>query len=155
MSSLILLGWCAPRLCPSPQPAPPLGLEPGSAPRRARRPPNLLPPQSTSTLPSLREAHRGYKRRVLTTVPWHLAVGSISSRSPRAQPIHRGVHTALVLKNTRRLTSKRVTNHRQSPLSPSSRSLGLPSTFFEWPLARKSSYVTAHRGLRDLDAPLV
>src|SRR5215203_7072439 len=56
--------------------------------------------------------------------------------------------------NTRRLTSKREDSHRHRALAPSSRSEAI-GDFFEWPLSRKESYVTAHRSLRDLYARLV
>src|SRR5215203_2823582 len=48
--------------------------------------------------------------------------------------------------NTNRLTSKREVSHRQSPLSPSSRSWAT-FDFFERPPSRKPGYVTAHRRL--------
>jgi hypothetical protein len=51
MSSLILFGLCAPRLCPSPPPALHQASAPKSARRRARNLWRLWLPQNTSTLP--------------------------------------------------------------------------------------------------------
>src|SRR5215203_2043547 len=56
--------------------------------------------------------------------------------------------------NTRRLTSKRETNHRHRALAPSSRSEAI-FDFFEWPPSWKPSNVTAHRSLGDLQPTLV
>src|SRR5215216_1325303 len=72
MRSLIFLGLWAPRLCPSPPPAPQKVSVPESARRKPRTPLRLWPPQRTSTLPFHADSS---KRSKSGSCPCSLALG--------------------------------------------------------------------------------
>jgi hypothetical protein len=118
MSSLILLGLCASRLCPSLQPVP----------HSKRRSQKVLDVDlegfsvrgslDAHRLSHSMQTHRGYKRCVLTPVLGHLAVGSHSPGSPRPQTIHRDMRPALIHEHK----APKV-EARGQPLPQSSRSL--------------------------------
>src|SRR5215216_3026522 len=98
MRSLIFLGLWAPRLCPSPPPAP----QKVSVPESARRKPRTLErrcvcgPLNAHRLSHSMQTHRSDQSQVLAPVLWHSAVSSRSPGSPRPQAIHRDVRPALI-----------------------------------------------------------
>src|SRR5215217_329857 len=96
MSSRILLGLCAPRLCPLPPPAPHEAKETKSVRRKPRRLWRLWLPQRTSTLPFHKDSS---KRSASGSCPcsWvPCRKPPLSLGSSRPQAIHRDVRPALI-----------------------------------------------------------